>query len=105
MFKEQRFLLVSPVHSCISLVLRGPCEIISRRPRPEGDVYTVHHLDSSKYEDFHVKLLRKFNYDSNYTDPRIVAQADNQSFTVERILDHKFTPPNRKIKSNMWLKV
>ena len=86
-------------------VLRGPCEIISRRPRPEGDLYTVHHLDSSKYEEFHVKLLRKFNYDSNYTDPRIVAQADNQSFTVERILDHKFTPPNRKIKSNMWLKV
>ena len=51
-----------------------------------------------------MKLLRKFNYDANYTDPGAVAQADNQSFTVERILSHKFEP-RKQIRSNMQLQV
>ena len=34
----------------------------------------------------------------------MVAQADNQTFTVERILDHKFVP-KKQIKSNMLVYV
>lgn len=73
-------------------VLRGPCRIIDKTVRREGDIYTVQHLDSFKLEDFHVKLLQKFNHDARFTDPTSVATADNQSFIVESILNHRFQP-------------
>ena len=81
-------------------VLRGPCRVVNRVVRSEGDVYTVQHLDSVKCEDFHVKLLRQFNHDSRFTDPISVATTDNQSFVVEAIRSHKFSSKQQN-KSNM----
>ena len=80
--------------------LRGPCQIINKVARPEGDIYTVQHMDSNKLEDFHVKLLRPFYHDARYTDPSQVATADNLTFEVEAILQHKFTS-TKQIKSTM----
>ena len=63
---------------------RGPCRIVNITVRPADDIHTVQHLDSTKYEDFHVKLLKAFNYDPNYVDPVEIATADNQTFVVEK---------------------
>jgi hypothetical protein len=81
-------------------ILRGPCQIINKVARPEGDIYTVQHMDSNKLEDFHVKLLRPFHHDARHTNPSTVATADNLTFEVEKILNHKFTS-DKQIKSNM----
>jgi hypothetical protein len=81
-------------------ILKGPCQIINKVARPEGDIYTVQHMDSNKLEDFHVKLLRPFYHDARHTDPSKVATSDNQTFEVEAILDHKFTSV-KQMKSNM----
>ena len=81
-------------------ILRGPCQIVNKVARPEGDIYTVQHMDSNKIEDFHVKLLRPFHHDARYTDPSKVATADNLTFEVETILDHKFLSA-KQMKSTM----
>ena len=81
-------------------VLRGPCRIVNKVSRAEGDIYTVQHLDSTKLEDFHVKLIRKFHHDARFTDPISIATSDNQTFEVERIINHRFTA-RKQIKSNM----
>jgi hypothetical protein len=57
-------------------------------------------MDSNKIEDFHVKLLRPFHHDARYTDPSKVATADNLTFEVEAILDHKFLSA-KQTKSTM----
>ena len=85
-------------------ILRGPCRIVNRVVRTQGDVYTVQHLDSSKMEDFHVKLLRRYRYNPQYHDPVVAATADRQTFVVETILGHRFVP-NRQIRSNMQVLV
>ena len=71
-------------------ILRGPARIVNKVSRSEGDIYTVQHLDSTKLEDFHFKLLRKFHYDARFTDPISVATSDNQTFEVEEILKYRF---------------
>ena len=81
-------------------ILRGPCQIVNKVARPEGDIYTVQHMDSNKIEDFHVKLLRPFHHDARYTDPSKVATADNLTFEVEAILNHKFSSA-KQMKSTM----
>jgi Chromo (CHRromatin Organisation MOdifier) domain len=86
---------------------RGPCRVINVTVRPEGDIYTVQHLDSTKYEDFHVKLLRAFNYDPNHVDPIDIVDistTDSQTFLVERILQHRFTS-TKQTRSNMEVQV
>ena len=83
---------------------RGPCRVVNVTVRPQGDIYTVQHLDSTKYEDFHVKLLRAFNYDPNHVDPVHIATTDNQSFLVDRILNHRFTS-KRKLRGSMEVQV
>jgi len=81
-------------------ILRGPCRIVNKVSRSEGDIYTVQHLDSTKLEDFHVKLIRKFHHDARFVDPISIATSDNQTFEVERILNHRFTT-KKQIKSSM----
>jgi hypothetical protein len=63
-----------------------------------GSRYTVMNLVTNKLEDFHLKQLRPFNYDSSETDPKLVAYKDNRHFAVESIISHT---GDRKMKSEM----
>ncbi len=47
---------------------------------------------TNKLEDFHLKQLRPFNYNAEETDPRLVANKDNQHFDVESIVSHTGNP-------------
>ena len=58
-------------------------------------------LVNNKLEDFHIKNLQPFYYDESVVNPIEVALADNESFLVERIMSHRFTDSQRKIKSNL----
>ena len=40
--------------------LHGPYRVVAR----VGNVYTIENLLTYKWEDYHVKLLREFNYDN-----------------------------------------
>ena len=82
-------------------IIRGPFRVLSKVSRVEGDIYTVQHLNSIKMEDFHVKLLRPFHHDAQYTNPYEVAAADTQSFTIEKCLKYRWVKGNKKLKSNM----
>jgi hypothetical protein len=52
-------------------------------------------------EDFHIKLLSPFIYDSSRINPSDVANRDYQNFVVEAILKHKFTPSDSKRTSDL----
>jgi hypothetical protein len=81
--------------------LRGPYQVISVSRRDNrGTIYTCQNLANNKLEDFHVKLLQQFHYDSRYVDPAIEALVDSSSFIVEDILDHVFEG-KRQIKTEM----
>jgi len=85
--------------------LRGPFKVTAVTHRDSrGSIYTCQNLATNKLEDFHVKLLQKFNYDPRFTDPAIEALVDSELFVVEAILDHVFDG-KRKLKSELKFKV
>ena len=53
---------------------------------------------TNKLEDFHVNKLTTVYIRRN---PLEIALADNESFLVEKILKHRFTDSQNKIKSNL----
>jgi hypothetical protein len=81
--------------------LKGPYKVIAKNEREQGTVYTCQNLVNNKLEDFHIKNLQPFYYDESVVNPIEVALADNESFLVERIMSHRFTDSQRKIKSNL----
>jgi len=82
--------------------LRGPFKVISKTTRGnQGTIYTCENLVTNKLEDFHVTNLQPFIYDETKINPLEIALADNESFLVEKILRHRFTDSQNKIKSNL----
>ena len=67
--------------------LRGPLRVVNRN----GSIYTLENLVKNKLEDFHIKLLHPFEYDSALVDPREVAQHDEDQFGIVKVHDHRFT--------------
>jgi hypothetical protein len=57
--------------------------------------YTILNLVSDRTARVHVSRLKLFKYDPNITKPKIVARRDNNSFIVERVLEHTGIP-NKK---------
>ena len=72
---------------------RGPFKVISKTSREEGDVYKCLDLVTHKEYEFHVKLLHPFQYDVLRTNVEEVATVEKQYFTVERVINHKWTNP------------
>ncbi len=54
-------------------------------------------------EDFHVKLLRPFNYDVAEIDPSSIAMHDEDYFEIEQVLSHRFKGPKSKRSSIEFL--
>ena len=67
--------------------LRGPLRVVNRN----GPIYTLENLVKNKLEDFHIKLLHPFMYDTALVDPREVAQHDEDQFGIVKVHDHRFT--------------
>ena len=85
--------------------LKGPYQIIDiTRRNPKGTIYTCRNLATQKLEDFHVKLLVPYYYDSHRTDPAEAAMADSQMFEIETVLDHVFDS-KKQLKSMMRFKI
>jgi hypothetical protein len=64
---------------------KGPMKIVNKN----GDHYTL--LDLTNNIDTmerHVKYLHSFYYDAEYTNPRQIANKDNQSYDIDKILEH-----------------
>ena len=84
---------------------RGPYQIIGiARRDPKGSIYTCRNMATNKIEDFHIKLLKQYQYDQRFVDPTAVAMADKQMFEVEEILDHLFEG-KKQLKTTMKLKI
>lgn len=78
---------------------RGPFKVISKTSREEGDVYKCLDLVTHKEYEFHVKLLHPFQYDVLRTNVEEVATVEKQYFTVERVINHKWTNPELALTS------
>jgi hypothetical protein len=50
---------------------RGPLRVVSN----VGKIYTLRHINN-KFEDFHVKLMKPFHYDSSQVNPVDIAMHD-----------------------------
>ena len=84
---------------------RGPYQIIGiARRDPKGSIYTCRNMATNKIEDFHIKLLKQYQYDQRFVDPTAVAMADKQLFEVEEVLDHLFEG-KKQLRSTMKLKI
>jgi Integrase core domain len=66
--------------------LRGPLRIVNCNKQ----IYTLENLVTNKLEDFHVKLLHPFKFDTALVDPQEVAQHDEDYFGIVDVLDHRF---------------
>lgn len=64
---------------------RGPMRIVNA----VGSKYTVENLNTGKYEDYHVSMLKPFFYDPNLTNPEEVAMRDMNLHVVEAVLNHR----------------
>jgi hypothetical protein len=64
---------------------KGPFVVINH----QGSKYWLRDLVSNKVVEYHVTSLKPFQYNPDKTDPRIVANRDQQAFDVERILAHQ----------------
>ena len=53
-----------------------------------GHKYTLQILITNEYIDGHVTQLHPFIFNPKDTDPRLVANKDQQLFDVEQILEH-----------------
>jgi hypothetical protein len=82
--------------------LRGPFKVISKTHRRSlPTIYTCQHLATNKLEDFHVTNLQPFYFDEEKVNPMEISLTDDESFLVEKILKHKFSDKNKKLKSNL----
>jgi hypothetical protein len=66
--------------------LKGPLRVVSKI----NNIYTCENLVTNKLEDFHIKLLVPFEYDSEMVSPADIANRDNQNFVITTIVKHKF---------------
>ena len=93
------YVLVKPENgpaTKLSPRLRGPYQILQKKIRKEGDIYTCQHLASNKVEDFYVGLLTPFLFEEDRTNPLEVATHDDEYHIVEAVLQHKFKGKGNK---------
>jgi hypothetical protein len=68
---------------------RGPLQVVKN----VGAIYTLRNLVTDKWEDFHVKLMKPFHYDSSEVDPTDIALHDEEFHIIESIKEHRFRGP------------
>jgi hypothetical protein len=84
--------------------LKGPMRVVAVTKRDNlPSIYTCHDLVLNKPYDYHVKLLRPFHYDAESVNPDTIALADNNSYLVEEIRNHKFLNNIKKRSSLQFL--
>ena len=84
--------------------LKGPMRVIAVNKRDNlPTIYTCQDLVNNKPNDYHVKLVQPFHYDAESVNPDTVAMADDNSFMVEDIRDHRFLNNDRKRSSLQFL--
>lgn len=79
---------------------RGPLRIVGKNA--SGSVYTCKDLATRKKLDFTVDRLKRFETDLSMRELTAIAANDNESFVVEKIVDHTGDPTK---KSTMDFKV
>ena len=67
--------------------LRGPLRIVNHN----GPIYTLENIVTNKLEDFHVKLLHPFKFDTADVDPHEVAEHDEDYYGIIEVRNHRFT--------------
>jgi hypothetical protein len=75
--------------------LHGPYRVVNITKN--GTVYTVQHLVTNKFYDYHIKFLREFHYDKNI-DPVEVAKHDDEFDDIVLVLDHKFKNSKKRAR-------
>jgi transposase InsO family protein len=92
----------SKLHS----TLRGPMRVIAKQPgrRNLPAVYSCLDLVTHKTEDFLVKQMQPFHFDTEYIDPRKISTTDTQMFDVAEVLGYEFTSPS-KLKTDLKLHI
>jgi len=83
--------------------LRGPMKVIGM----EQSTYILQDLVTNKNEKVHVKRIHPFYYDPNVTNPREIANKDQQAFDIDRIMEHrgnKYQTSTLKFKV-LWMPV
>ena len=84
--------------------LKGPMKVVAVTRRDNlPTIYTCHDLVLNKPYDYHVKLLRPFHYDAESVNPDTVALADNNSYLVEEVRNHRFLNDIKKRSSLQFL--
>jgi hypothetical protein len=86
--------------------LKGPMRVVAKQPgrRNLPAVYSCEDLVTHKIEDFLVKQLQPFHFDTEYIDPRKISTTDTQVFDVAEVLAHEFTTP-AKLKTDLRLHI
>lgn len=68
--------------------LKGPLRVESHR----GSRYQLRDLVSNRTIEAHVTRLRQYNVDEDNIDPRLIANKDQQSWDIEKIITHRGDP-------------
>ena len=74
---------------------QGPLRVVSHI----GPMYTLLDLTTNRQEEVHIKRLRPFNYNPEKVNPIEVANAEKQLWTVEKKVQHQWSPKCRTTMS------
>ena len=77
--------------------LHGPYRVVNHI----GTIYTCEHLVTKKKMDYHVKLLTEYKHDEVNTNIEKAAKLDDEYAEITSVIDNKFTPSNKKLRSNL----
>lgn len=77
--------------------LRGPLRVVNFN----GPIYTLQNLVTNKMEDFHVKLLHPFRFDTATVDPALIAQHDDDYYEIIEVINHRFMDKSNKNCTNL----
>ena len=80
----------------LSTNLSGPYQVMSNI----GPNYKILNIATNRHKNVHISRLRKFNFDSEFTNPRLIANKDDKLYDVVNITKHK-GKPNRSNGTNM----
>ena len=82
-------------NSKFSLPWQGPMRVVNYTNN--GSRYTLHNLVTDELEDIHVTKFKTFNFDTDKTDPKLIAYHDQQLEIVESIFEHRGDPKGKEI--------
>ena len=66
-------------------------------------VYKLQNLTNEELEDYHVEMLKAFEYDAEYTDPSDIAHKEEELRRVERIVNHRVDGENDYLRNYSFL--